>query len=161
MLGAVALLAALACLPCATAFGAASRGQQSLAGGTNLATAGPSLGGAQALAAPAVTSPASGFQDTPAITGLTLPTVVRFASDGRIFVAEKSGLIKVFHGFNDTAPVIVADLRTQVDDYWDRGLLGFALDPNFPANQPLAAGTVLVLPPGASVPPENQHAIGP
>ena len=28
---------------------------------------------------------------------------------------------------------MVADLRTKVHDYWDRGLLGFQLDPEFPA----------------------------
>ena len=46
--------------------------------------------------------------------------------------AEKSGLIKVFQSLTDTHPVVFADLRTQVDDYWDRGLLGLALDPQFP-----------------------------
>ena len=38
----------------------------------------------------------SGFVETTVFSGLTNPTVVRFASDGRVFVAEKSGLIKVF-----------------------------------------------------------------
>ena len=34
----------------------------------------------------------------------------------------------------DTNPVTFADLSGQVDDYWDRGLLGLALPPNFPAD---------------------------
>ena len=38
----------------------------------------------------------SGFEATNVFTGLTQPTAVQFASDGRVFVAEKSGLIKVF-----------------------------------------------------------------
>ncbi|MEJ7696123.1 MAG: hypothetical protein WKF78_05745 [Candidatus Limnocylindrales bacterium] len=36
------------------------------------------------------------FQDTVAISGLTFPTALRFAPTGGVFVAEKSGLIKVF-----------------------------------------------------------------
>ena len=75
----------------------------------------------------------SGFQETTVFGGLTNPTVVRFASDGRIFVAEKSGVIKEFDNFADTTPTVFADLRTNVYNFWDRGLLGMALDPNFPA----------------------------
>ena len=48
-----------------------------------------------APAARAATLPA-GFQESVVFSGLTNPTVVRFAPDGRVFVAEKSGLIKVF-----------------------------------------------------------------
>ena len=38
----------------------------------------------------------AGFQQSVAFSGLTQPVAVRFAGDGRVFVAEKSGLIKVF-----------------------------------------------------------------
>ena len=55
----------------------------------------------------------SGFQDTTVFSGLTLPTAVRFAPDGRVFVAEKSGLIKVFGSLTDTTPTIFADLRAE------------------------------------------------
>ena len=75
-----------------------------------------------------------GFQDTEAIKGLEEPTNFRFSSDGRIFVAEKNGEILVYHGIEDTAPTVFADLRKQVFDKGDRGLLGLALDPNFPAS---------------------------
>ena len=75
----------------------------------------------------------SGFQETTVFSGLTQPTAVRFASDGRVFVAEKSGIIKVFDILTDPTPTIFADLRTNVHNYWDRGLLGLALHPNFPA----------------------------
>jgi glucose/arabinose dehydrogenase len=74
-----------------------------------------------------------GFQDTSIITGLTEPTSVRFSPDGRIFVAEKGGLIKVFDGIGDNTATVFADLRTKVYNFWDRGLLGLALDPEFPA----------------------------
>jgi PKD repeat protein/glucose/arabinose dehydrogenase len=74
-----------------------------------------------------------GFQQTTAFSGLTLPTTFRFASDGRVFVAEKSGLIKVFDSIADTTATRFADLRTNVHNFWDRGLLGMALHPDFPA----------------------------
>jgi glucose/arabinose dehydrogenase/PKD repeat protein len=63
---------------------------------------------------------------------MTEPTDVAFAPDGRVFVSEKSGLIKVFSSLNATTPTIAADLRTQVYNFWDRGLLSIALDPQFP-----------------------------
>jgi glucose/arabinose dehydrogenase len=76
--------------------------------------------------------PLTGFTDAAILGGLTAPIAVRFSPDGRVFVAEKSGLIKVFASLTATNPTVVADLSTQVDNYWDRGLLGFTLDPNFP-----------------------------
>ncbi len=75
---------------------------------------------------------AAGFVDSTVFTGLTHPTKIRFASDGRVFVAEKSGLILEFQSVSDpNPPTVWADLSSEVDDYWDRGLLGFALSPNF------------------------------
>ena len=85
-------------------------------------------------APPAGASVPAGFADSVVISGLTEPTAVRFATDGRIFVAEKSGLIKEFDSPTDTSATIVADLRTKVHNYWDRGLLSIALAPNFPTD---------------------------
>src|SRR2546430_13703809 len=85
------------------------------------------------VAARAVTLP-YGFQETAVFSGLTQPTAFKFAPDGRVFVAEKSGLIKVFDSLSDPTPTVFADLRTNVYNFWDRGLLGLALDPNFPTN---------------------------
>ena len=75
-----------------------------------------------------------GFRESVVFSGLTNPTNVEFAEDGRVFVAEKSGLIKVFDNVSDPTPTTFADLRTNVHNFWDRGLLGLALDPNFPTN---------------------------
>jgi glucose/arabinose dehydrogenase/PKD repeat protein len=75
-----------------------------------------------------------GFQEEIVFSNLTQPTAVRFSPDGRVFVAEKSGLIKVFDNLTDTTPTVFADLRTQVHNFWDRGLLGLALPPSFPTN---------------------------
>ena len=76
----------------------------------------------------------SGFQETTVFTGLTNPTAIEFASDGRVFVAEKRGVIKVFDNLSDTTPAVFADLNTNVYNFWDRGLLGMVLDPDFPAS---------------------------
>ena len=77
-----------------------------------------------------------GFQESVAFSGLASPTSVRFAADGRVFVAEKSGLIKVFDSLSDPSPTVFADLSTNVYNFWDRGLLGLALDPQFTAGRP-------------------------
>jgi len=49
-------------------------------------------------------------------------------------VAEKGGVIKMYDSLTDTSPTVYADLRTEVYNYWDRGLLGMALAPDFPAD---------------------------
>lgn len=74
----------------------------------------------------------TGFTDTVAIGGLTAPTGAAFAPDGRVFIAEKSGIVKVFDSLADPTATVFADLRTQTQDFWDRGLLGLAVDPQFP-----------------------------
>ncbi len=76
----------------------------------------------------------TGFSEQAVFSGLTNPTNVAFSPDGRVFVAEKSGLIKVFDSLDDPTPSVYADLRTEVYNYWDRGLLGLALHPDFPAD---------------------------
>src|SRR3954467_14057698 len=83
-------------------------------------------------AAPAAAAVPPGFSELTAFRGLVNPTAVRFAPDGRIFVAEKRGTIQMYDGGGDTTPTLVADLRTEVYNYWDRGLLGLAIDPGFP-----------------------------
>jgi glucose/arabinose dehydrogenase len=75
-----------------------------------------------------------GFSQTTVFSGLINPTAVRFAPDGRVFVAEYRGIVKVFDSITDTTPTTFADLRTNVYGYWDMGLLGLALPPNFPAD---------------------------
>ena len=108
----------------------------------------------------AVTVP-SGFSEKTVFTGLSQPTAVRFASDGRVFVAEKSGLIKEFEGLTDTTPRVYADLRTNVHDYWDRGLLGIALDPNFPTKSVIYALYAHDAPIGGTAPVYNDFCSDP
>lgn len=91
------------------------------------------LGVGTAAAEPALPE---GFQDSVAIGNLEQPTNFRFAPDGRVFVAEKPGRILVFENLEDTTPEVFADLRTDVYETGDRGLLGIALDPKFEEGRP-------------------------
>ena len=74
----------------------------------------------------------TGFSESIVLSGLTQPTAIRFSPDGRVFVAEKSGLIKVFANLSATSPTVFHNLQTNVHNFWDRGLLGLELHPNFP-----------------------------
>jgi glucose/arabinose dehydrogenase len=116
---------------------------------TALVLAGLLLPAASAGAEPAVPA---GFADAIAIAGLNQPTAVAFAGDGRVFVAEKSGLIKVFDSLADPTATVTADLRTQTHNFWDRGLLGIALDPAFPTRPYLYALYTYDAEPGGTEP---------
>ena len=59
----------------------------------------------------AATLPA-GFSESIVFSGLTYPTAIRFSPDDRVFVTEKSGLIKVFANLSATTPTVFHDLRT-------------------------------------------------
>ncbi|MGH9025077.1 MAG: hypothetical protein ACRDWD_03020 [Acidimicrobiia bacterium] len=80
--------------------------------------------------APQPPPPGGTFLEDIVFSGLTFPTAVRFAADGRVFVAEKSGRLLVFDNLSDPTPSLFADLRTEVYDHHDRGLLGLALAPS-------------------------------
>ncbi|WP_409490036.1 PQQ-dependent sugar dehydrogenase [Amycolatopsis sp. cmx-11-12] len=103
-------------------------------------------------AAPAQAAVPAGFTDTVAIGGLSSPTTAAFAPDGRVFIAEKSGLVKVFDSLSDTTPTVFADLRPQTQDFWDRGLLGLAVDPAFPARPYVYVSYTLDAVPGGTPP---------
>ena len=98
------------------------------------------LVGLVALAAVAARGPAaqtlpSGFYLEDA-TGATFnqPVAAAFAPDGRMFVVEKRGMVwVVVDGVRQAEPWI--DLRAEVLNSHDRGLLGIAVDPAFAANR--------------------------
>ena len=89
-----------------------------------------------ALPATAAAVVPAGFQETTVWSGLVNPTSVRFADDGRVFVAEKRGRVLEFDSLADPTPTVFADLSTAVHDFWDRGLLGMTLDPQFTSGRP-------------------------
>lgn len=93
-----------------------------------------------------------GFHDYVVFDGLQRPTAVEFSPDGRVFVTEKRGVVKVFDGVEDTTPTVVADLRTNVYNSWDRGLLGLALHPDFPAIPDVFVAYTYDAPPGGTAP---------
>jgi Glucose / Sorbosone dehydrogenase len=78
----------------------------------------------------------TGFQETTVFSNLFAPVAIRFAADGRVFVAEQTGTIEVFDNLNDSTPDLFADLGPNVHSFWDRGLLGLALDPGFTTGRP-------------------------
>lgn len=97
----------------------------------------------------------SGFQESTVWKGFTQPTAVRFAPDGRVFVAEKRGRIWVFDGLTDPTPTLFAELDKNVHNFWDRGLLGLAVHPNFPATPYVYALYSLDAPIGGTPPVFN------
>src|SRR5262245_43792489 len=102
---------------------------------------------------PAAATPVQpGFQEEVALSGLVQPTNIEFSPDGRVFVAEKSGTIKVFDSLADNTATVFADLRVVVHDAWDRGLLGMALDPDFPAHPWIYVLYTYDAPPGQAAP---------
>ena len=82
--------------------------------------------------ADAVTYP-TGFEERAVVEGLTAPTGMAWTPDGRLFVIEKEGRLKVVApGGNSAVPVY--DLSNEVNSYWDRGLLGIAVDSSYATN---------------------------
>lgn len=63
--------------------------------------------------------------------GLDTPTAVDWAPDGRMFVAEKAGVLKVVTPGTAPAATTVLDISRHVNAYGDRGLLGLAVAPDF------------------------------
>ncbi len=70
-----------------------------------------------------------GFTAEVVLRGLERPTALRFGPTGRAWVAEQSGVVKVFDRLSDGAPVLRADLSDHVFGRNNRGLLGLAPDP--------------------------------
>ena len=81
----------------------------------------------------AATSFPTGFSQDVIASGLTEPTAIAFFPDGRMAIAEKSGIVRlVKNGALQPTPLI--DIQARVNDYWDRGLIGIAVDPSFASN---------------------------
>ncbi len=89
-----------------------------------LALAGAALGTA---AAPAAQLP-SGFTETTVAAGLQQPTALAVAADGRVFVCEQTGRLRVIKGGH----LLPRPFATLSVDARRGGLLGVALDPDFP-----------------------------
>ncbi len=74
----------------------------------------------------------SGFTERGVASGLASPTAMEFAPDGRLFVCEQGGKLRVIR--NDTL-LAKPFLTVTVDVTGERGLLGVTFDPNFSVNR--------------------------
>src|SRR5690242_1355211 len=73
----------------------------------------------------------TGFSQVLVASGISNPTVMAFSPDGRIFVAEQTGALRVIkNGVLLTKPFITLTVNSS----GERGLLGIAFDPNFSTN---------------------------
>ncbi|MFD0893448.1 PQQ-dependent sugar dehydrogenase [Luteolibacter ambystomatis] len=89
------------------------------------------VAGVAPLAAPAATLPA-GFAETRIATGLN-PVTMTFAPDGRLFLCEKQGLLRVIEGEKLVEKPLL-DLTAKVDGWNERGLLSVCFDPDYARN---------------------------
>jgi glucose/arabinose dehydrogenase len=102
-----------------------------------------------------------GFQEQVVFTGLTAPTNIELSPDGRVFVAQKNGVVKVFDDVADPTPTDFADLSVGSHDQWDRGLLGLALAPGFPTDPWVYVLYTYDAPPGQTAPAWNDVCADP
>jgi glucose/arabinose dehydrogenase len=107
-----AIAVILACLASACAPG----------GGIRTPTTSPVMSG------PAIT-------ETVIQSGLIVPWEVAVAPDGRMFVTERPGTLSVFESTAPMARRVASTQVTGVRAMGEAGLLGLALDPDFPRNQ--------------------------
>ena len=74
----------------------------------------------------------SGFTESEIVSGVPSPTAMEFAPDGRLFVCEQGGKLRVIkNGVLLATPFLAVPVNSQ----GERGLLGVAFDPNFSVNK--------------------------
>jgi glucose/arabinose dehydrogenase len=74
----------------------------------------------------------NGFAETIFASGLSNPTAMAFAPDGRLFVCQQGGQLRVIQNGTLLSTPFVS---LSVNSSGERGLLGVAFDPNFAVNQ--------------------------
>jgi glucose/arabinose dehydrogenase len=74
----------------------------------------------------------AGFSEFRVAAGLASPTAMAFAPDGRLFVAQQGGALRVI---KDDALLAQPFVTVSVSSAGERGLLGVALDPDFASNR--------------------------
>jgi hypothetical protein len=86
-------------------------------------------------------NPDEGYFASHAIAGadpnnpINAPTNMQFHPDGRIFVTEKGGRVRVIDTGGNLLVTPWINLIDDVSDAQDKGLLGLAFDPNFDQNK--------------------------
>jgi glucose/arabinose dehydrogenase len=79
----------------------------------------------------AYAAPPAGFSDKLVAAGLDLPVTMEFAPDGRLFVSEKDGALRVI---KDGALLEQPFATLAANSEGERGLQGIAFDPDFDRN---------------------------
>ena len=80
-------------------------------------------------------TPPTGFEERTVASGLTAPTALDWAPDGRMFVAEKAGRVRVVTAAGALLSTPLLDISDHVHPSGDRGLLGLAVDSSFASNR--------------------------
>ena len=73
----------------------------------------------------------SGFVAETIVRDINAATALAIAPDGRVFFAEQTGALRIWkddHLLHEPA----LDLNKRLDTYWERGLIGITLHPDFP-----------------------------
>jgi len=73
----------------------------------------------------------AGFSRVLVVNGISNPTAMAFAPDGRIFVAQQGGKLRVI---KNGALLATSFIELTVDPSGERGLIGVTLDPDFATN---------------------------
>jgi glucose/arabinose dehydrogenase len=73
----------------------------------------------------------TGFVGEWVATGITGATALAIAPDGRVFICEQTGAVRVF---KDGKLLRAPFVTVAVDSSWERGLIGIALDPHVADN---------------------------
>lgn len=81
---------------------------------------------------------AAGFTEETLLRGINAGTAIATVPDGRVLIAEQTGKLKVLKNDKEL-PVPMLDLSERVDSYWERGLVGVAVHPDFPRTPHLFA----------------------
>lgn len=76
----------------------------------------------------------AGFRATVIAQNIINPTAMAVSPDGRIFIGEQAGRIRIVDN-NNLLSAALLNIKSRVDSAGERGLLGIALDPNFLVNQ--------------------------
>src|SRR5262245_44810667 len=74
----------------------------------------------------------TGFAESVIASSITSPTAMAIAPDGRVFVCQQNGILRVIK--NDTL-LVTPFLTVTTEAVGERGLLGVTFDPNFANNQ--------------------------
>ena len=74
----------------------------------------------------------AGFSQVLVANGISNPTVMAFSPDGRIFVAQQNGVLRII---KNNVLLGTPFISLSVNSSGERGLIGITFDPNFASNQ--------------------------